>query len=178
MKNHNVLKITLIFFSSYLLFYFLWLEVKDYYGLAFTWTASYLFAFFNDASFEALTRDSDIIRAFFRPFGTFQNRFFGIEVHVPEFTNSIPVTFAIMAAAYPFLKRKGMFFYALTVFFAIDVLWVFFRECEGLSPYLANFRFEEASAFFLLSSQYAIMSMPFFTGFYMVLLIKQRGEIS
>ena len=105
--NPALLKAVLIFVLSYLIFLTLWLVVKGYYGTAITALASYAIALIKNLDIVEFVRNKDIITVGFIPkkYGITILKT-GLDIPISNYTFNAPLTLAIMAAFYPFLKRK------------------------------------------------------------------------
>ena len=56
-----------------------------------------------------------------------------VDVPISNYTFNAPLTFAIMAAFFPFLKRKWIYLEAILILIAVHFLFVFSLEGEKLS---------------------------------------------
>ena len=129
-----VLKASLIFVAAYIVSLVIWLSVKDYYGMAITTIASHAIALLKDLDIVSFLRNGDIISVGFIP------RKYGvtilkttIDVPISNYTFNAPLTIAIMAAFYPFVKRKWIYLEALLILVAVHFLFVFSLEGEKLT---------------------------------------------
>jgi hypothetical protein len=129
-----LLKASLIFVVSYIIFLLVWLGIKGYYGLAITTIASYAITLFKDVDIVSILRQGDIVSVGFIPqkFGVSILKT-TIDVPISNYTFNAPLTFAIMAAFYPFLKRKWIYLEALLILVTVHFLFVFSLEGEKLS---------------------------------------------
>ncbi len=169
----------LIFIVSYILFLMLWLNIVDYYGKGVLNIASNSTALVKkNVDFEKIKVKED---------GQLGAQFFirhkkGVRIIInfdfSTFTFNAPLTFAIMAALYLFIKnRKRAYSEALLIVFLIHFLYVFTSETGRLSYIMAKNHLETASEFQLFVWQYLwgfIDSMiirfePFLIGFYIYL---------
>ena len=124
-----LLKASLIFVVSYVIFLILWLGVKGYYGMAITTIASHAISLFKDVDIVSIMRNKDIVSVGFIP------QKYGvtllettIDVPISNYTFNAPLTLAIMAAFFPFLKRKWIYLEALLILVFVHFLFVFSLE--------------------------------------------------
>ena len=129
-----LLKASLIFVVSYIIFLLIWLGVKGYYGMAITTIASYAITLIKDVDIVSILRNKDIISVGFIPqkYGVTILKT-TIDVPISNYTFNAPLTFAIMAAFYPFVKRKWIYLEALLILVVVHFLFVFSLEGEKLS---------------------------------------------
>ena len=129
-----LLKASLIFVVTYIIFLFVWLGIKGYYGLAITTIASYAITLFKDVDIVSILRQGDIVSVGFIPqkYGVAILKT-TIDVPISNYTFNAPLTFAIMAAFYSFLRRKWIYLEALLILVAVHFLFVFSLEGEKLS---------------------------------------------
>jgi hypothetical protein len=119
---------------SYLISLVLWLQVKDTYGYMTTFFASKVAAGLKNARLEEITREKDIIQAIFSPL-TNQSAFLvTITLRTSSYTYNAPLTLAIMASLYPFLKRrKRAYLEAALLLQMVHFLYVFSLEARQLT---------------------------------------------
>jgi len=141
-----LLKASLIFVVSYIIFLLVWLGIKGYYGLAITTIASYAITLFKDVDIVSILRQGDIVSVGFIPqkFGVAILKT-TIDVPISNYTFNAPLTFAIMAAFYPFLKRKWIYLEALVILLVVHFLFVFSLEGQGLTSELEKQGYEKSS---------------------------------
>lgn len=98
-----LLKASLIFVVSYLIFLVVWLGVKGYYGMAITTIASHAISLFKDVDIVSIIRNKDIVAVGFIPqkYGVTLLKT-TIDVPISNYTFNAPLTLAIMAAFFPF----------------------------------------------------------------------------
>jgi len=100
------LKVVLIFIGAYLIFLPLWINIKDYYGYAITYSVSNMVTPIKDVMTESITRKGDKIDVIFSKYtyrGEIKAR---TSIKTSFYTFNVPVTFAIMAVLHLFIKRK------------------------------------------------------------------------
>ncbi len=159
-RKGMLIKTFLIFILSYLLFLFLWAGIKDSYGQVVTRIASHFIPSFKTVTLKKVERKGDSIKVFFIPNRYTQaNIQIDFSVRTLTFTSNAPLTFALMAALFPFLRRKwmqknhrmfwrhikvyGMF---LSILFGIHILYVLTFEGERLTFAMTSRGFEEISS--------------------------------
>ena len=175
LRRKKVFGAVVIFFVSYVVFLFLWIQVKDLYGTAVTVTASKLITLVKNVGFEERTRNGDIIEATFAP-SSQREVLIDIPVKTSSYTFNAPLTFSFMAALFLFIgKRKRAYAEALLILLAIHLLYVFSLELKTLTEVLIQRGIEKESAPQLFIAQFlwsftdnmAIRFEPFLIGFYM-----------
>jgi hypothetical protein len=176
-----VLKTVIIFFIAYLLFLILWVGVKDYYGKGVTFTASKLAAAIKNITFEEMTEERDVIQATFSPHGRNSNILIDIPVKTSSYTFNAPLTFAIMAAMYQFIRKKRAYGEALLILLSVHLLYVFSLEVKLLTDVLIERGLEKANyprIFFYqflwgFTDNMVIRFEPFLIGFYMFIRFRK-----
>lgn len=145
--NSTVLKAALIFVLSYFVFLAVWLVIKGYYGMAVTSIASYAVTLFKNVDIVEILRNKDIVSVGFIPekYGVTILKT-TIDVPISNYTFNAPLTFAIMAAFYPYLKSKRIYLEALLIMVIVHLLFVFSLEGEKLTVYLAAQGYEKPGA--------------------------------
>jgi hypothetical protein len=141
-----ILKSALIFIAAYLVSLGLWLGIKGYYGMAVTTIASHAAAIVKNVKIVEIKRDKDIVSVGFIPkkYGVTILKT-SINVPISNYTFNAPLTFAIMAAFYPFLKRRRVYAEALLIMVAVHFLFVFSFEAHGLTSELEKQGYEKSS---------------------------------
>jgi hypothetical protein len=171
----TVFKAIAIFFVSYAVFLFLWIQVKDSYGTAVTVTASKLLTLVKNVDFEEKTRNGDTIEAAFAP-STQRDILIYIPIRTSSYTFNAPLTFSFMAALYLFIRRKKRAYAeALLILLAIHLLYVFSLESKTLTDILIQRGIAKESApqqfinqfLWSFTDNMVIRFEPFLIGFYM-----------
>jgi hypothetical protein len=130
----KALKVVLIFIGAYLIFLVLWINIKNYYGYAITYSVSNMIMPIKDVVLESITRKGDIIDVSFSKHtyrGEIKAR---TSVKTSNYTFNVPVTFAIMAALHLFIKRKKRaYLEAVLILLFIHILYIFSLEAKGLT---------------------------------------------
>lgn len=139
-----LIKASLIFIVAYIISLVVWLGVKAYYGMAITTIASHAITLIKNVDLVSILRNGDIISVGFIPqkYGVTIIKT-TIDVPISNYTFNAPLTFAIMAAFYPFLKRKWIYLEAILILVAVHFLFVFSMEGEKLSAALETQGYEK-----------------------------------
>jgi hypothetical protein len=141
-----IFKTVLIFLISYLISLVLWVQVKDTYGYATTFLASKVAAGVKDARLEEIYREKDIIQAVFSPLVNKSYFLVTISLRTSSYTYNAPLTLAIMAALYPFIKRrKRAYVEAVLLLQMVHFLYVFSLEARQLTGVFVERGVEGAS---------------------------------
>jgi hypothetical protein len=142
-----LIKASLIFIVAYIISLVVWLGVKAYYGMAITTIASHAITLIKNVDVVSILRNGDIISVGFIPqkYGVTILKT-TIEVPISNYTFNAPLTFAIMAAFYPFLKRKWIYLEAILILVVVHFLFVFSMEGEKLSAALETQGYEKGGA--------------------------------
>src|SRR5512135_2002069 len=188
LRKKAVFSAVAVFLVSYVIFLFLWIQVKDSYGTAVTVTASKLLTLVKNVSFEEKTRNGDTIEATFSPLSRTEV-LIDIPVRTSSYTFNAPLTFSFMAALYLFIKRKRRAYTeAILILLAVHLLYVFSLELKTLTEILIQRGIEMESTPKLFISQFlwsftenmVIRFEPFLIGFYMFVRFggQRRKEIA
>jgi hypothetical protein len=139
-----LIKASLIFIVAYIISLAVWLGVKAYYGMAITTIASHAITLIKNVDVVSILRNGDIISVGFIPqkYGVTIIKT-TIDVPISNYTFNAPLTFAIMAAFYPFLKRKWIYLEAILILVVVHFLFVFSMEGEKLSAALETQGYEK-----------------------------------
>ncbi|HVY54502.1 MAG TPA: exosortase H-associated membrane protein [Thermodesulfobacteriota bacterium] len=142
-----LIKASIIFIAAYVISLLVWLGVKSYYGMAITTIASHALTLFKNVDVVSILRKGDLISVGFIPqkYGVAILKT-TIEVPISNYTFNAPLTFAIMAAFYPFLKRKWIYLEAILILLVVHFLFVFSMEGEKLSAALETQGYEKGGA--------------------------------
>jgi hypothetical protein len=143
----DLLKASLIFIVSYIIFLTVWLGVKGYYGMVITTIASHSIALLKDLDIVSIVRNKDLVSVGFIPqkYGVTILKT-TIDVPISNYTFNAPLTFAIMAAFFPFLKRKIVYLEAILILIFVHFLFVFSLEGQKLSAALHTQRYARSGA--------------------------------
>jgi hypothetical protein len=173
--NRIVLRAVVIFLVSYPMFLVAWIQVKDYYGTAVTVTASKLLTLAKDVTYEGSLQVDDAIEATFSPLSR-RDMLVDIPVKTSTYTFNAPLTFALMATLWLFLRKKWRAYSeALLILLCVHLLYVFSLEAKTLTETLIQRGIEPENVVRLFFSQFlwsftdnmVIRFEPFLIGFYM-----------
>jgi hypothetical protein len=178
-----LVKTVFIFLASYLVFLFLWIQVKDTYGYAITLAASKLVSGLKNARLEEITQEKDIIQATFSPFNGRTNMLVDITVKTSSYSFNAPLTFAIMMSLSLFiLRKKRAYAEAFLIILFIHFLYVFSLEAKELTEVFMEKKIEAISMPRLFVYQFiwgftdnmVIRFEPFLIGFYMFVRFRKQ----
>jgi hypothetical protein len=170
-----VLRAVLVFLVAYPLFLIAWIQVKDYYGSAITVIASKLLTWVKDVTYEGSRQVQDTIEVTFSPV-SWRDLLVDIPVKTSSYTFNAPLTFALMATLWPFLRKKAhAYAESLLILLGVHLLYVFSLEAKTLTEMLIQQGAERESMIRLFFSQFlwsftdnmVIRFEPFLIGFYM-----------
>lgn len=132
LNKQIIIRTVIVFLVSYLISLFLWIQVKDYYGYAVTFTASKLVGGLKDVKLDKIVQERDIIRVIFNP-----SRYkMGIIVKTSPYLFNAPLTFGIMAALYIFISRKRRAYAeAILMLLCVHLLYVMSYEAKLLTEF-------------------------------------------
>jgi len=171
----KVFKAVAIFLVSYVIFLFLWIQVKDSYGTAITVTASKLVTLVKNVNFEEKMVSGDTVEATFAPSNR-REMLIDIPVRTSSYTFNAPLTFSLMSALFPFVRRRRRAYAeAVMILLAVHLLYVFSLELKTLTEVLIQRGIARESVPQLFISQFlwsftdnmVIRFEPFLIGFYM-----------
>ena len=128
------LKVVFIFIGAYLIFLILWINVKDYYGYAITYSVSNMVMPIKGGMLESITRKGDIIEVTFCRY-TYRGEITArTSIGTSFYTFNVPLTCAILAAFHLFIKRKKRaYLEAFLILLFVHALYVFSLESKGLT---------------------------------------------
>ena len=176
-----IFKTVAIFLTSYLIFLVLWVQVKDYYGKAVTYTVSEMITVVKDVKFEKIIQEKDIIRVRFSPLRHKAGVGIEIPIKTSNYTFNAPLTFAIMAALFTFIRRRvRAYVEAVLILFFIHLLYVFSCEILNLTMAFINKGFEPVNKLLIFVYQFlwqftdnmVIRFEPFLIGLYLFIRFK------
>jgi hypothetical protein len=178
-----VLKTVVIFLGSYLIFLILWIQVKDYYGYTVTFITSELMPLIKDVHFEEMREEKGMIQATFsRPVNRQVDLLIDIPLKTSSYTFNAPLTFGIMAALFPFIRKRWKTYgEALLILFGVHLLYVFSLEANSLTTVFVERGLDAASKPRLLAYQFlweftnnmVIRFEPFLIGFYIFIRFRK-----
>lgn len=147
-----ILKVALIFVLSYVIFLVLWVGVKGYgvkgyYGTVITTISSYAVSVVKNAEVVDIVREKDIVSVGFIPkkFGLAQVYKTSIDIPISNYTFNVPLTFAIMAAFFPFLRTRRIYLEAVLILILVHIMFVFSLEGERLTKAFVSQGYEKQS---------------------------------
>ena len=171
----------LLFLFSYLIFLILWIQIKDRYGYMVTMIASELVSVVKDVKFEEIEEERGIVQATFSP-RRMRDLLLDLSIKVNSFTFNVPLTFSILAALFPFVRRKwSAYGQAILILFGVHLLYVFSFQANSLTTTLIQRGLEAASKPCLLFYQFlweftnnmVIRFEPFLIGFYVFIRFRE-----
>lgn len=171
----------LLFVCSYLIFLILWIQIKDRYGYIVSIIASELVSVVKDVKFEEIKEEKGIVQATFSP-RLMSNLLLDLPVKVNSFTFNVPLTIGIMAALFPFVRRRwDAYAQALLILFGVHLLYVFSFEANSLTTTLIRRGLEAVSKPGLFFYQFlweftknmVIRFEPFLIGFYVFIRFRE-----
>ena len=178
-----VLKTVVIFLGSYLIFLILWIQVKDYYGYTVTFITSELMPLIKDVHFEEMREEKGMIQATFsRPVKRQVDLLIDIPIKTSSYTFNAPLTFGIMAALFPFIRKRWKAYgEALFILFGVHLLYVFSLEANSLTTVFVERGLDAASKPRLLAYKFlweftnnmVIRFEPFLIGFYIFIRFRK-----
>ena len=180
-----IIKTAVIFVVAYIVSLLIWLLIKGYYGMAITTIASYLVSLLKGLDITEIVRNKDIISVGFIPdkYGLTQIIKITIDIPISNYTFNAPLTFAIMAAFYPFIKRKWLYLEALIILVVVHFLFVFTLEGQKLTAVMAAQGIENPGSVTIIFWEFlwgfvdnmVVRFEPFLIGAYLFLL---RNKVS
>ena len=180
-----IIKTAVIFVVAYIVSLLIWLLIKGYYGMAITTIASYLVSLLKGLDITEIVRNKDIISVGFitNKYGLTQVIKTTIDIPISNYTFNAPLTFAIMAAFYPFIKRKWLYLEALIILVVVHFLFVFTLEGQKLTAVMAAQGIENPGSVTIIFWEFlwgfvdnmVVRFEPFLIGAYLFLL---RNKVS
>lgn len=151
----EVIRTVSVFVISYIAFLFIWLQIKDPYGFLITTVASKAVTAVKDVRYEYLTEKEGIVEATFSPLRHGEDILIDIPVKTSSYTFNAPLTMAIMAGLYPYLRRRLQgYSEALLILFIIHLLYVFSLEANELTGVFVTRGLEKFNKLKLLAYQF------------------------
>ena len=180
-----IIKTAVIFVVAYIVSLLIWLLIKGYYGMAIMTIASYLVSLLKGLDITEIVRNKDIISVGFitDKYGLTQVIKTTIDIPISNYTFNAPLTFAIMAAFYPFIKRKWLYLEALIILVVVHFLFVFTLEGQKLTAVMAAQGIENPGSVTIIFWEFlwgfvdnmVVRFEPFLIGAYLFLL---RNKVS
>jgi hypothetical protein len=172
----------IIFLISYFMSLVIWIQVKDPYGYVMTFIGSKVVAGLKDARLEDISRKEGIVQATFSPLHDKSGLLVDIPVRTSSYTFNAPLTLAIMAALYMFIKRRERAYAeAALILLTVHFLYVFSLEAKELTGVFMDRGIEGPNIFRAAVYQYlwgfvdnmVIRFEPFLIGFYMYIRFRK-----
>jgi len=175
----RLVNISLVFIAAFVLSLALWLFVGKYYGYVITSISAHAIAPVKNLKLDVVKfdpKEKNNIGTYFRTqkilsrnIGLLQN------VDYRHFTFNVPLTIGIIAAFFPFIRKKRIYIEVAVLVITIHILYVFFLEGLKLSEALLRSGYEkpnEAKLVFWQFSEGFLKSMvlrfePFLIGAYL-----------
>ncbi len=175
----RLVNISLVFIAAFVLSLALWLFVGKYYGYVITSISAHAIApvknlqlyqvKFDTKNQNNISTDFRTQKILSRNIGLLQN------VDYRHFTFNVPLTIGIVAAFFPFIRKKRVYIEVAVLVITIHILYVFFLEGLKLSEALLRKEYEnpnEVNLFFWQFSEGFLKSMvlrfePFLIGAYL-----------
>lgn len=142
----TIIKASIIFLVAFIVILIPWLYfINSYYGLVIAKIASYFISIVKDVEILEIIRNKDIITVGIIPANTGLSQVIKTTIEIPtsNYAFNIPLSLAIMAAFYPFLKSKWIYLEALIILVFVHFLFVFSLEGEKLTQILTIHGYEE-----------------------------------
>jgi len=168
-----------IFVAAYMLTLVLWLFVGKYYGYAITSISAHAIAPVKHIQLDMVKfdeKDKNNISTYFRTVKQFSKNIGMVQnVNYGYFTFNIPITIGILAAFFPFIRKKRVYIEVFVLLVSLHIIFVFFFEGLKLSEALMKNGYEkpnEAKIVFWQFSEGFLKSMvlrfePFLIGAYL-----------
>ena len=176
-------KTVLVFLCSYLVFLILWIQVKDYYGYMITLIASEGMSLIEDVRFEGITTKENMTQATFsRLLRRRAEVLIDVPIETSTYTFNVPLTFAIMAAFFPLIRRRWRAYAeALVILLGVHLLYVFSLEANNLTTFSISKGLFVVSKTRLIIYQFiwqftdnmVIRFIPFLIGFYLFIRFRE-----
>ncbi len=179
-----ILRTVLVFLGSYFIFLILWIQAKNFYGFSVTYVTSELVAVLKGVRFEEITQKKDIVQVTFSRSlpEKRSDALIDVPVKTSSYTFNAPLTFSIMMALFPFIRRKERAYVeALLILLGVHFLYVLSLEYNSLTKVFVS-RGRDA---FMMASYFAsqflweftdnmvIRFEPFLIGFYMFIRFRK-----
>ncbi len=183
-NSRLILKASLIFVISYLMFLALWLRINDRYCMEITKIATFLTTKIERVDLINLEMKSNVIEAVLRPQRPGAPNLL-YNYHLPGFVCfTVPITLAIIAAFYPFMKRKLVCLEALAILLIANTLVIFCHETDQVSYGMMKLGYSPMSDFkdqfgFILAGDMIYMGTyltPFLIGVVLYLSVRRKHD--
>jgi hypothetical protein len=181
-RKPSVVMAVVIFLVVYFLGLIVWIQAKNFYGYAVTLTASKIVTVLKDVKIDGIKRKGDTILVTFTPLTGNTGMLVDVPVVTSNYTFNAPLTFAVMAGLYLFLRRrKRAYAEALLMLFSVHLLFAFSLEMKELTDVMMNKGFETVSVPQIAIYQFlwgftdnmVVRFEPFLIGLYMFLRFRR-----
>jgi len=144
LKSH-LISTLIIFIFSFVFFIFVWFFVNDYYEMAISYIASHLIPVFKEVSISFIKMRENLIQVVFVPKAEGWGTHFSINISIQNYyyTFSIPLTLAIMASFYRYLRIKKIYLEAIIILIMFHIFFVFFLEWYKVTFELMRYGLEK-----------------------------------
>lgn len=140
-----ILKISAIFIASYLIFLFVWMNIKDYYSLTISKHCALIVSYVKNVTHNDIRIDGDTLIITFMPTKYGSSLLMGTIVKTSTYTFNAPLTFAIMASFFLFMRKKRFYLEALLFLIISHYIYVFSALGNQLTTMLVGRGFEEGT---------------------------------
>jgi hypothetical protein len=157
--------------------------VKNYYGYTITFIASELIPLVVDVQFIEIKEKDDMNHVTFtRAVKRRVDLLIDIPIKTSFYTFNVPLTFAMMAALFPFLRRRWRASAeAFIILLSVHILYVFSLEANNLAtffitrglPIVGKTGLHVSQFLWQFTSTMVIRFGPFFIGFYIFLRFRK-----
>lgn len=132
--DFRILKTVLIFFLAYAILLILWWQAREAYTYGLTFVASKVVAELKDAQLEKVTKENDIVMAYFHSSKGGRDLSVALPVKMDVYVSNLPLTLAMLASLYPFIrKRQRAYTEALLVLLLFHFSYIFFWEAMQMT---------------------------------------------
>ncbi len=135
----------ILFITSYIIFLLFWITVKQYYGNSITFITTHAVTVIKDVEIEDILSEENTILVSFVPQRHEAREIIDITINTNSYTFNAPLTFAIMAAFFPYVRRKRIYFEVLLILVAVHVLYVFSLEGTHVTDTMISLGYEQSS---------------------------------
>ncbi|MEO5355681.1 MAG: hypothetical protein H7844_00070 [Nitrospirae bacterium YQR-1] len=129
---NKTIKAVVIFIVAYMVFFIIWIQVKNYYAVALIYAASPLACVTKDASFEILMQSGDTvkIKLILKKFKEECN----LSISTSRYTYNTPLTLAIATVFIPWIyRRRQALLYTLIILLSVHLLYLYSLETLALT---------------------------------------------
>lgn len=185
LRSKVVARTILVFFVVYFISLLVWLPIMDEYGYLITIISSKLAAGLKDAKMAQISSEKNVVLVTFT--SIHDKSLLRVNVRVPtsRYTFNMPLTAGIMAALYPFIKRRARAYgEVLLMLFSVHLLFVFSLEAKELTEAYMRKGFAVPSISWMTAylflwkfvGEMVIRFEPFLVGIYVFLRFGRNNE--